>query len=103
MKIEIDIPDPIFFQLGEIAESKDIKISWLIVHAIRDLLGAETTRLAVARARRERVVALAREGLPDVVICERTGETRDYVATNRRRAGIPATRSGRITHERKTA
>lgn len=45
MKIEIDIPDPIFFQLGEIAESKDIKISWLIVHAIRDLLGAETTRL----------------------------------------------------------
>ncbi|PNW10661.1 hypothetical protein C1632_02560 [Microbacterium testaceum] len=97
MKLEIDIPDPIWFALAGIAEDRDIKVPWLIVHAIRDLIGTEHTRLAAARHRRERVVALAREGHTDAVICERTGEGRDYVAATRRRAGIAANRPGRAT------
>lgn len=99
----MELPDPTWFELADLAEEREIDVSWLIAHAIRDLLGTEHTRLAAARARRERIVALAREGLPDVVICERTGEGRDYVATTRRKAGIPANRPGRATTERKTA
>lgn len=102
-RVVVDLPAPTWFQLAEIAEGREIEVSWLIAHAIRDLLGSEHTRLAVARARRERIAALARQGLTDAVICERTGETRDYVATNRRKAGIAPNRPGRATTERKTA
>lgn len=99
----MDLPDPTWFELARLAEEQEIEVPWLIAHAIRDLLGTEHARLAVARARRERVVALARQGLTDAAICERTGEGRDYVATNRRRAGISANRPGRANTERKTA
>ncbi len=91
----MDLPDPTWFELADLAEEREIDVSWLIAHAIHDLLGTEHTRLAVARARRERDAALARHGLTDAVICERTGETRDYVATNRRKAGIAPNRPGR--------
>lgn len=99
----MDIPDPVWFELADIAETRDTEVPWLIAYAIRELLGTEHTRLAAARARRERVVALARQGLTDAAICERTGEGRDYVATNRRKAGIPANRPGRATTGRKSA
>jgi len=99
----MDLPDPVWFGLAEIAEQREIDVPWLIAYAIRDLLGTEHTRLAVARARRERVIALAREGHTDAAICERTGENRNYVATNRRKAGIAPNRPGRATAERKTA
>ena len=103
MRVVLDLPDPVWFGLADIAEERDIEVPWLIAYAIRDLLGTEHTRLAVARSRRERVVALAREGLTDAAICERTGENRNYVATNRRKAGIAPNRPGRATTERKTA
>lgn len=99
----MDLPDPTWFELARLAEEREVEVPWLIAHAIRDLLGTEHARLAVARARRERVVALARQGLADAVICERTGETRDYVATNRRKAGIAPNRPGRANTERRTA
>lgn len=95
MKVTIDLPDRQWFLLGEIAERQGVPVAWLVDHAIRGVVGDETARLARARARRDRVVALARSGMTDAAICERTGETRGYVAGTRRAADLPANRQSR--------
>lgn len=102
MKVTVNIPDRVWWRATQAAEHAGASLSDAIHTTILSLAGEETTRQMRDRTRRHAVVALAEQGFTDSVICERTGETRQYVAHTRRAAGIKANRQNR-TEEKKTA
>lgn len=82
--MRVDIPDRTWAELAAVADGQGVKVAQLLAAAVMELAGWES--------RSQRVCVLARAGLPDAVIAERTGETRGFIGDARRSAGIPANR-----------
>lgn len=99
MKLALNIPDRDWWQLTAVAERRGTTASEMVQHAVLGILGEETARQAAARARRDVVVEMAAAGFTDTLICERTGEHRQYVAHTRNAAGIKANRQRRSETE----
>lgn len=81
MKLEIDIPDRVFWFLAEVAEQRGVHVSDMV-------------RFSAARARGvtqdDIIQALWRAGLPDADIADRMGMLNHNVAVRRRYMGLPA-------------
>lgn len=95
MRVTVNIPGPMWWRAARAAEARGTTIAEVIERAVDVLAGEELANQAKARQRREHVIRLARAGLTDALICERTGEERKYVRMVRADAGIKANRQGR--------
>lgn len=83
--MNVNFPDPLWAQLTIAADQRGVKIAPLIAAAVMELTSGWESRT-------HRVQVLARAGLPDVLIAERTGEARQFIAQARRAAELPANR-----------
>ena len=99
MKLVVNIPDRDWWRLTGYAERRGTTVAAMVEHTVLRMLGDESARQAAARLRRDRVVELAAGGFTDAVICERTGETRQFVSHTRQAAGIRANRQRRSDTE----
>jgi hypothetical protein len=95
MRFEVEVPDRVWWLLGGNAERSGKHIDELVQEAINTALGASAKRLQTARARQDRVVALALSGLTNAQIRERTGEDASFVSHALGAAGIKATKQKR--------
>lgn len=103
MKVTVDIPDRVWWRASQNAERKGITLADIAHTAILNAAGVESLRQIKARARRQEVISMARDGATDIRIAERTGQTRNYIQRVRASAGIPANRQSRATKEKRTA
>ena len=83
--MNVNFPDPLWAQLTIAADERGVRLAPLLAAAAMELTSGWESRT-------HRVQVLARAGLPDVLIAERTGETRRFIVGARRGAGIPANR-----------
>lgn len=105
MRVEINLPDKVWAECLGVAEENYTSVARVIEAAIRDALRPSMVTHLRAEARKNHILRLWGEGLTDALIAERTGELRQYVATTRRKAGLPPNQIRRVagTSERKTA
>lgn len=101
-RVTFELPGPVWFDLAGIAEKHEVTVADLIAEAIRDRVRAEHASDAASRRRRQQVIDMVSAGHTDAVICERLGETRDYVGTTRRRAGLSPNRPGQAIKSKTT-
>lgn len=97
MRVHFEIPDVLWAQLVDVAEERGTSVAHLLSAAAGSLTHLDRGKQIRAAARRQRVLDLVREGRTDAEICLLTGELKNYVADNRRGAGLAA------NHGRKTA
>lgn len=83
--IPVLFPEHVWGRLATEAHLRGVSIPDLIVAATQHLVRPPTSRKA-------HVVHLARAGFTDKQIAATLGETLSFVATTRRRAGVPANR-----------
>ncbi len=93
VKVTMAFPRNVWGRLASIAEDRGVTIAQIISGAVVNELKP--------RDRRQWVLSLVRTGYCDRVVAEITGELKQYVATTRRREGLPANRDR--GSERKTA
>lgn len=103
MRVTVEVPDRVWWRAAQNAERQGITVADIAHTAILNAAGVESMRQIKDRNRRQAVIELARQGHTDAVIAERTGETRNYISTNRRRAGIKANRPGQAKSGRTAA
>lgn len=84
-KVPVYFPERMWAQLTVKADERGVRVAPMLAAAVMELTQQWESRS-------HRVQVLARAGLPDQVIAERTGETRKFVGDARRDAGIPANR-----------
>lgn len=82
-KIELEIPDEVYYGLVRVAEARKLTTP--------EMLGT----VLVGLAKPDPVVELHAQGLPDRQIAAWTGLVVGTVATRRRAAGLPANRVAR--------
>ena len=90
MEVRFKVPDLIWAQILQNAEDRGNTVSQLMSGAALSLVQKDAGRKIRAEARRQRVIDLVRAGMVDADIAAVTGELKQYVATNRQRAGLPA-------------
>lgn len=104
MRVEINLPDKVWADCLSVAEENHTTVARVVEAAIRDALRPSMVTHLRVEARRNHILQLWGEGLTDALIAERTGELRQYVATVRRKAGLPPNQIRRVgATERKTA
>ena len=99
--VHFEIPDPIWARLLNVAEERGTEIPQLLSAAAVSITHGDPVRFRRATARRQRVIALVRAGLTDREVAFETGEVRQYVAEQRRKAGLAA--NGHQRNERTAA
>lgn len=90
MKVELEVPDRVWWLLGGNAERAGKHIDGLLQDALDAALGSSVKRLQTSRQRQDRVIALALGGLTITQIVEETDETRNYVQHALAAAGVKA-------------
>ncbi|MFL2002163.1 hypothetical protein [Microbacterium sp. A1-JK] len=105
MKVELNIPDKVWAEVLEIAETNHTSVARVIEATIRDAVRPSAMAKLHVEARRNHIAQLWGEGLTDAQIAERTGELKSYVATVRRGKSLPPNLVGgrKYTYERKSA
>jgi hypothetical protein len=98
MRIPLDLPDPVWVALVELADAKNVKVNDLLRRAVLGLIPAEVPA-------RERIPVLVQAGLPDAVIAERLRVGKAFVGDIRRAHGLKPNRFDRAAwdHEFKEA
>jgi FixJ family two-component response regulator len=87
MRVQVDLPDPIGWQLANLAEARDMRIS--------DYL-ADLGAAAIARPKSvefDPIIARVRSGLTDKQIAAELNLTNRVVADRRRHHGYPANKN----------
>lgn len=88
MRIPLDLPDPVWVALVELADTKDVKVNDLIARAVMGLIPAEIPA-------RQRIPTMVQAGLPDAVIAERLRVNKTFVGDVRRAHGLKPNRFAR--------
>ena len=87
----IELPQHVWGRLATVADDRGVSMSDLLTAAVGDVLRPQ--------GRKERILQAVRAGLSDNLVAERTGELRQYVASVRRKAGLPANKQRRTETE----
>lgn len=96
MNITINIPDRDWYTLAEKADMTGVKISDVIVTAMRSVIDTNPRRIILS----ERVTELVKADVPDPVIAQRLGITVQHAAELRRAAGLKPVKFRRQDWER---
>lgn len=96
MNITINIPDRDWYALAEKADTSGVKISDVIVTAMRSVIGDNPRRLILS----DRVIELVKAGIPDPVIAQRLSITVQHTAQIRRGAKLKPVKFRREDWER---
>ena len=82
VQVTMKFPKHVWGRLATIADDRGVNVPQVIAGAVAGELKP--------RDRREWVLTLVRNGYPDRIVADITGELKQYVSTTRRRAGLPA-------------